>query len=163
MKYRLILINPSGTLLNHKGELIELARRSVVNLQAKHRLKVVLVTYSLIDELMPLANELELSNYAGYLLSPSEEVVYNCHTQRKVRYEARNMVSYFVEKLDLLADEVIALGAEAVDMEMIQSAGLGVAMAQAEERVKAIAQYVTTSAEEGGVSHMVEKFFVRDF
>ena len=43
-------------------------------------------------------------------------------------------------------------------MGMIQYAGLGVAMANAEDEVKAAANYVTLSNEEDGVAAVVEKF-----
>ena len=42
---------------------------------------------------------------------------------------------------------------------MIQFAGLGIAMANAQDVVKKAADYVTLSNEEDGVAAVVEKFF----
>ena len=53
---------------------------------------------------------------------------------------------------------MIAVGDGYNDMGMIQYAGLGVAMANAEEEVKTAANYVTLSNEEDGVAVVVEKF-----
>jgi len=46
------------------------------------------------------------------------------------------------------------------DITMIQFAGLGVAMANAQQVVKDVAQYITLSNEEDGVAHVVEKFLL---
>ena len=43
---------------------------------------------------------------------------------------------------------------------MIQYAGLGVAMANAQEVVKENADFITLSNEEDGVAHVVEKFIL---
>lgn len=55
-------------------------------------------------------------------------------------------------------DEVIAIGDSWNDREMLEVAGLGVAMANAVEPLKAIADYVTLSNNEEGVRHVIEKF-----
>ncbi|WP_020617675.1 Cof-type HAD-IIB family hydrolase [Paenibacillus daejeonensis] len=55
-------------------------------------------------------------------------------------------------------DEVIAIGDSWNDHEMLEVAGLGVAMANAVEPLKAIADYVTLSNNEEGVRHVIEKF-----
>ena len=43
------------------------------------------------------------------------------------------------------------------DLSMIQFAGQGVAMANAVEEVKSIADFVTTSNEEDGIAHALEQ------
>lgn len=43
---------------------------------------------------------------------------------------------------------------------MIQFAGLGIAMANAQEPVKKAADYITLSNDEDGVAAAVEKFFL---
>lgn len=157
MKYKLLLINPEDTLLSHESSFSEETKRSLLEVQEKYGITLVLVGYCAISELLPLAECLQLSEYGGYLLSPTEGILVNCHTERKVRFEARNIVAFFMDKLDLLAEEIIAIGAQLVDAEMIQSAGMGVAMAQAAEPVKRVAQYITYSQEEGGVEHFIDK------
>ncbi len=62
--------------------------------------------------------------------------------------------------LNITKEEVIACGDGHNDLSMIEYAGLGVAMANAEEDVKAAANYVTLSNEEDGVAAVVEKFML---
>ena len=47
------------------------------------------------------------------------------------------------------------------DLEMLKAVGFGVAMGNAEESVKAVADYVTDTNEEEGVAKAVEKFALR--
>jgi len=55
-------------------------------------------------------------------------------------------------------DETIAMGDAMNDYEMIQAAGLGVAMSNAVPALKEIADFVTLSNNEDGVKHVIEKF-----
>ena len=54
--------------------------------------------------------------------------------------------------------EMIALGDLTNDLPMIEYAGLGVAMANAVDSVKAVADYITDSNDEDGVAKVIEKF-----
>lgn len=64
------------------------------------------------------------------------------------------------EILGCTKDSMIACGDGFNDKSMIEFAGLGVAMANAQETVKAVADYVTLSNEEDGVAHVIEKFIL---
>ena len=46
------------------------------------------------------------------------------------------------------------------DMDMIQYAGLGVAMGNAPDYLKDVAEFVTHSNDEDGVRHVLEKFIL---
>ena len=65
---------------------------------------------------------------------------------------------FLLDHLHIDAQEVLALGDGGSDLPLLQAAGLGVAMANATEEVKAAADYVTTSCEEDGVGLAIEKF-----
>ncbi len=52
----------------------------------------------------------------------------------------------------------IAIGDAHNDIEMLECAGIGVAMADAPSRVKEVADYVTTTNDEDGVAEALEKF-----
>ena len=54
--------------------------------------------------------------------------------------------------------EVIAIGDSWNDHEMLEVAGIGVAMGNAIDELKQIADYVTLSNNEEGVKHVIEKF-----
>ncbi len=65
-----------------------------------------------------------------------------------------------LNKLGLSKDEMVACGDGFNDLSMIQFAGLGVAMANAQLAVKEKADFITLSNEEDGVAHVVERFFL---
>lgn len=54
--------------------------------------------------------------------------------------------------------QVMAIGDSANDLEMIQEAGWGVAMANGEKQIKEIADFITLSNDEDGVGYAIEKF-----
>lgn len=63
--------------------------------------------------------------------------------------------------LDFKREEMIAAGDGFNDLSMIKYAGLGVAMANAQEAVKEVADYITLSNEEDGVAYMAKKFILK--
>ena len=60
--------------------------------------------------------------------------------------------------LDLSREQLIAFGDGFNDLTMLRFAGMGVAMANAVEEVKAVADFVTLSNDEDGVGHAVEQW-----
>lgn len=56
-------------------------------------------------------------------------------------------------------EETIAFGDGGNDIEMLKWAGTGVAMGNAEDKVKAVADYVTTSVDEDGIKNAINHFF----
>ncbi|KGM98126.1 haloacid dehalogenase [Clostridium novyi A str. 4552] len=66
------------------------------------------------------------------------------------------------EKLGIKREEIIAIGDSGNDIDMIKYAGLGVAMGNAHEKVKEIADYVTYTNEEDGLAHVIEKFMLNE-
>lgn len=66
-------------------------------------------------------------------------------------------LAWLAEHLGLQQSEVMAMGDMLNDLPMIEWAGIGVAMPEAEEQVRAAANFVPTSAEEG-VAEAIEKF-----
>ena len=59
--------------------------------------------------------------------------------------------------LGLERESLMAFGDGFNDLSMIQFAGQGVAMANAVDEVKSIANFVTTSNEEDGIAHALEQ------
>lgn len=68
-------------------------------------------------------------------------------------------LSILLEKLHIDRQEMVAVGDGYNDLSMIKFAGMGVAMANAQEAVKQAADYITLSNEEDGVAEVVERFF----
>ena len=71
-----------------------------------------------------------------------------------------NTLSILLEKLKIKPEDVIAIGNGISDVTMIQLAGLGIAMGNAKDSVKACADYVTSSNDKDGVALAVEKYIL---
>jgi Cof subfamily protein (haloacid dehalogenase superfamily) len=72
-----------------------------------------------------------------------------------------NAVRYLTEEiLGWQAANVMAIGDNFNDVEMIEYAGIGVAMGEAPEAVQAIAQWVAPSVERDGVAAAIEQFLL---
>lgn len=65
-----------------------------------------------------------------------------------------------LSSLGLTADEMICCGDGFNDLSMIQYAGLGVAMENAQDLIKVHADFITKSNDEDGVLHVIEKFML---
>ena len=63
--------------------------------------------------------------------------------------------------LGLNPEQIICVGDAANDLEMIKYAGLGVAMENATDEVKAHANYITASNDNDGVAHVFEKYILK--
>jgi hypothetical protein len=73
----------------------------------------------------------------------------------------RLAVSYLAEELlGLRPENVMAIGDDYADIEMLEYAGIGVAMGNAPAAVKACADWVTTTIEQDGVVKAVKKWVV---
>lgn len=70
-------------------------------------------------------------------------------------------VKAIATKLGLSHKNVICVGDAGNDLAMLQYADLGVAMGNASEELKGIANYITHSNNEDGVAHVIEKFMLR--
>jgi Cof subfamily protein (haloacid dehalogenase superfamily) len=58
-------------------------------------------------------------------------------------------------------EKTIAIGDEQNDIDMLEKAGMGIAMGNASENVKAVADYITLSNDADGVADALQKFFLR--
>lgn len=67
-------------------------------------------------------------------------------------------LTVLLKEIGMTKDEMIAVGDGFNDLSMIKYAGLGVAMANAQDTVKEAADFITLSNDEDGVAHVVEKF-----
>lgn len=69
-------------------------------------------------------------------------------------------IKILAEKLGISKDEVICIGDGFNDLSMIEYAGLGVAMGNANNEIKNHANYIAPSNMEDGVAHVIEKFIL---
>ncbi|MGL4570524.1 MAG: Cof-type HAD-IIB family hydrolase [Clostridium sp.] len=64
------------------------------------------------------------------------------------------------DKLGIKREEIICIGDQANDIEMITFAGVGIAMGNAIHELKDIAQYITSDNDNNGVAKAIEKFIL---
>lgn len=69
-----------------------------------------------------------------------------------------NAVKELSEKLGIKQSEVICIGDQENDVTMLEFAGLGIAMGNAPERIKQLADYTTASNNDSGVAKAIQKF-----
>ncbi len=69
-------------------------------------------------------------------------------------------VERVLEATGILPEETLGIGDHLNDIEMIQSAGIGVAMANALPEARAVADWVTTSVYENGVAVAIKRFIL---
>ena len=62
--------------------------------------------------------------------------------------------------LDIRTDEIMAVGDGTNDIPLHSAAGLGVAMQNAPDELKSVADYITADIEQSGVAQAVQKFLL---
>jgi len=79
-----------------------------------------------------------------------------------VNYEVSkgNALKFLSEKLNIKREEIMAIGDNENDYSMIEFAGLGVAMGNAEIGIKEIADFITSSNDENGVAVALKKYIL---
>ena len=70
-----------------------------------------------------------------------------------------NAVRSLAQKYGIKREEIICIGDNENDLSMIEYAGVGIAMGNAIDSVKEIADYITSSNDDNGVAKALEKFF----
>ncbi|MCD8502000.1 MAG: Cof-type HAD-IIB family hydrolase [Bacillaceae bacterium] len=70
-------------------------------------------------------------------------------------------LNQLIDRLGIIREEVIAVGDSYNDLSMIEFAGLGVAMGNAPDDIKEIADYVTDTNMNDGVAKVVEEFILK--
>lgn len=268
--YKILVLDLDGTLTNSKKEITAHTREMLLRAQRKG-VKVVLASGRPTYGILPLAEELELTSYGGYILSFNGGQIIDCSTRKclyenvldplvypylqqcarkngftilsyrdeyivsenaddpyvkheaflnkmksvttvdflreftaplpkclivgepeqlaKLEMEMKAALSgkmnvfrsepFFLElvpngidkaqslevllrKIGMQREEMIAIGDGFNDLSMIEYAGLGIAMANAQEVVKEKADYITLSNEEDGVAAAVEFFILHE-
>lgn len=69
-------------------------------------------------------------------------------------------INTLIEKLDITMDQVMTVGDSVNDLKMIEAAGVGIAMGNAQTIVKEVADWETTSFGQHGVAEAIKKFVI---
>lgn len=110
--------------------------------------------------LLPDGTYLDRENTAQ-LLSRYPQVQYLCGGYHNLEFTRAGVtkgsgLKFLAEQLGVSLENVMACGDSENDIFMLEAAGVGVAMANAEEEVKASADFITRSNDENGVAYAVE-------
>lgn len=71
-----------------------------------------------------------------------------------------NAIKFLIDRYQIQREDTLAIGDNFNDMDMIAFAGIGVAMGNAPNEVKAVADYVTMTNDDNGVAKALMKFIV---
>jgi hypothetical protein len=74
------------------------------------------------------------------------------------RATKRDALEWLSKRFNVKREEIMAIGDSHNDISMIEWAGIGVAMGNADEKVKKIADFITLSNTEDGVAYVINKF-----
>ena len=66
-------------------------------------------------------------------------------------------ISNLANKMNIKTENIIAFGDDTNDIEMIKNAGIGVAMGNADEQLKNIADFITDTNQNDGVAKFLGK------
>ena len=70
-----------------------------------------------------------------------------------------NAIEFLMEKLKMKREEIMTIGDNLNDRKMIENAGLGVAMGQSTPAILKLADEVTSSNDEEGISKILQKYY----
>lgn len=116
-------------------------------------------TYSL-EQMDELSHKLsKLSNLTIYKMRHKKGFGINISHVKATKFHGIEVV---LKELGFSSKEVIAVGDGYNDFPLLMASGFKVAMGNAVDDLKAIADYVTSSVEEDGVVKVIEKFIVLD-
>ncbi len=101
-----------------------------------------------------MAEESRLHDFRG-------EVQATLGTQAHASVSKWRTLHQFATQQGISADQIIAVGDDANDLDMIRHAGLGIAMGNAIDAVKAVADHVTLSNTDEGLAHVLEHLILR--
>ena len=81
------------------------------------------------------------------------------YTEISLKYVDKwNAIEYLANKMNISKDEIIAIGDNINDKEMIENAKVGIAMGQSTPVITEIADFVTSNNNEDGVAKALEKY-----
>ncbi len=127
----------------------------VYSLLLKHKSKIenINVNYMTMEEKSPMQEILKgIKNIKLTSSVPLNNEIGGATTSKG------EALRFLMEKMGVKKENLMACGDNPNDIEMIKLAGLGIAMGNAEDPVKKVADYVTLPNYEDGVAYAIEKF-----
>ena len=119
-----------------------------------------------IAEISIMTESIAIKNKIKKILVGFDDIKISSSVQTDLEINAKNAgkgmaLLRLAKRLGIRNSQIMACGDSGNDIEMLQSVGISVAMSNATEEVKKIANYITLSNEENGVADMIDKFILR--
>ena len=119
------------------------------------------------DKTQALFANLDERNQALEEIKRLENVTYACSQATNIEVNDSGInkgigLLKLGELLGIKREEIMACGDGENDIDMLREVGFGVAVANAEQSVKAVADYITLSNDEEGVAKAIEQFVLSD-
>jgi Cof subfamily protein (haloacid dehalogenase superfamily) len=117
-----------------------------------------------INKVMAIGHEVVIASLEAELVSVFQSGL-NIYTSKPTYLEMMRedasktkAVQFLMKRYGIMREEIIAIGDNFNDKEMIAYAGTGVAMGNAPDAIKAVADHVTDTNQRDGVRKAIEKF-----
>ena len=118
-----------------------------------------------IAEISIMTQSIAIKDRIQKLLARFEDIKITSSVQTDLEINATNAgkglaLLRLAKRLGIHNSEIMACGDSGNDIEMLQSAGIAVAMGNANEEIKKVADFVTLSNEEYGVAYAIDRFIL---
>jgi len=155
-EYPFVLVNKDGHYMNFVNELVEVALEGVSTPVPPIRTYEGEDLFQATVFILPEEDE----EFSKKLPKGCKLARWGIHGADIIAAEGGKAVGihFFSELLGILPEEMMAFGDAQNDMDMLEYAGIGIAMGNAEEGLKEIADYVTMSVDENGIQFALQKF-----
>ena len=155
-EYPFVLVNKDGHYMNFVNEFVEVAMAGVSTAIPPIREYKGEELYQATVFILPEEDE----EFTNKLPQGCKMARWGTHGADIIAAEGGKAVGmhFFSELLGILPEEMMAFGDAQNDMDMLEYAGIGIAMGNAEEGLKEIADYVTMSVDENGIQFALQKF-----
>lgn len=90
-------------------------------------------------------------------LAISSSVINNMEVNNATANKGDGLIN-FGKMFDITKEEIMACGDSGNDIDMLKSVGMSVAMGNASEQIKSLADFVTLTNDEDGVAYAIERF-----
>ena len=118
-----------------------------------------------IAEISIMTESIAIKNKIKKILVGFDDIKISSSVQTDLEINAKNAgkglaLLRLAKRLGIRNSQIMACGDSGNDIEMLQSVGISVAMSNATEEVKRVANYITLSNEENGVADMIDRFIL---
>lgn len=152
---KLYVQNDNKTIKTYvQGKYIDYKVCSFGDLEIKNVNKILAIDYSDADKVSGWVDELQEKYPSLYIVKSTP---YFCEIGSNEAKKSLG-VKFLCEYWGIKKEEVLAIGDQNNDIDLIQSGGIGVAMGNSTDELKSVANYITDTVNNDGFVKAVEKF-----